>query len=123
MAHAAPAEAGIVIPLRSFTLGKARLADALDADARATLARTMAERVVAASRDYPVVVVSSAPEVVTWARDLELATRTDPGSLNGAATLGQRWAHEQGLARYAIVHADLPHITTVDHILVDGREL
>ena len=46
---AVPTTAGVVVPLRSFALGKARLAAALDDDARAALARAMAERVVAAA--------------------------------------------------------------------------
>ena len=54
-----PRHAGVVVPIRAFRSGKARLADALDADQRAELALAMAERVVAAAGPLPIVVVSS----------------------------------------------------------------
>ena len=73
--------AGVVVPLRSFALGKVRLAHALDDDARRKLSRTMAERVVAAAGARPIVIVSSAPEVTTWAHALGIAHIPDPGTL------------------------------------------
>ena len=67
------------MPLRSFVLGKARLArpacDALHARSH----RVMAERVVAAAGDRPLVIVSSAPKKTEWARDLGLDLIPDPG--------------------------------------------
>jgi 2-phospho-L-lactate guanylyltransferase len=117
---ARPAQAGIVIPLRSFELGKARLAKALDDAARAQLARTMAERVVDAAGARPVVVVTSAPDVRRWASERDLATIDDPGSLGDAAHAGRMWARDAGLVRYAIVHADLPNIVSLDAVLTDG---
>ncbi len=83
--------AGIVVPLRSFTHGKARLAAVLDEAGRATLARTMAERVVGAAGARPVVVVSSAPDVIAWALDRKLSVIDDPGSLDAAADEGRTW--------------------------------
>src|SRR5258708_674500 len=100
--------AGVVIPLRSFALGKARLADALDDDARRAFTRSMAERVVAAASDRPIVIVSSDPEVVSWALELGAANIADPGSLDGAAHAGREWVREQGLSRVVVMHADLP---------------
>ena len=44
--------AGVVVPLRSFALGKVRLAHALDDSARRELSRTMAERVEAQRDRY-----------------------------------------------------------------------
>src|SRR5579862_5814776 len=89
--------AGVVVPLRSFALGKARLADALDDDARRSLTRTMAERVVAAAGSRPLVIVSSAPEVVAWARALGVACVDDPGTLDRAADAGRDWVRNEGL--------------------------
>ena len=77
--------AGVVVPLRSFALGKARLADVLDDDTRRAFSRTMADRVVAATGERPTVIVSSASDVIEWARALGLAHIDDPGTLDGAA--------------------------------------
>src|SRR2546423_1930212 len=51
---------GVVIPVRAFALGKARLAAQLDDETRTDLARRLADRVEAASGELPTVVVSSA---------------------------------------------------------------
>ncbi|HWS46437.1 MAG TPA: 2-phospho-L-lactate guanylyltransferase [Acidimicrobiia bacterium] len=114
------AATGIVVPVRSFTLAKARLAPALDRPARAALARTMAERVVSAAGDHPVAVVSSAPEVCEWATARGLDVLADPGSLDDAAHAGRAWAAARGLVRYAVAHADLPRATSFDLVLSDG---
>jgi 2-phospho-L-lactate guanylyltransferase len=113
-------DAGIVVPLRSFTLGKARLAEVLSARQREALARSMAECVVNAAASRPVVVVSSATEVVAWARDHGCDVVDDPGSLDAAAAAGQLWARDRGLARYAVVHADLPLARSLDAVVGDG---
>jgi 2-phospho-L-lactate guanylyltransferase len=112
--------AGVVVPLRSFALGKVRLAQALDDDARRELSRTMAERVVAAAGTRPLVIVSSAPEVIAWARTLGVAQTADPGSLDGAAFAGREWVRERGLARVVVMHADLPLATSLDGIADDA---
>jgi 2-phospho-L-lactate guanylyltransferase len=112
--------AGVVVPLRSFARGKARLAAALDDDARRLFTRTMAERVVAAAGSRPVVIVSSAAEVVEWARSLGLASVDDPGTLDLAATAGRQWVRDQGLARVVVMHADLPLATALDGIADDA---
>jgi 2-phospho-L-lactate guanylyltransferase len=112
--------AGVVVPLRSFALGKARLADVLDDDARRALTRTMAERVVGAAGDRPVVVVSSAPDVIAWADALGVAHIDDPGTLDGAASAGREWVRAQKLARVVVMHADLPRASTLDGIADDG---
>jgi 2-phospho-L-lactate/phosphoenolpyruvate guanylyltransferase len=112
--------AGIVVPLRSFAHGKARLAAVLDEAARAALARTMADRVVGAAGTRPVVVVSSAPDVVAWAVERELAVIDDPGSLDAAADEGRSWVRARGLARVVIVHADLPLASSLDVVTGDG---
>src|SRR6185437_7711923 len=100
--------AGVVVPLRSFALGKVRLADALDDDARRAFTRAMAERVVHAAGTRPVVIVTSAPEVIAWASDLGVSVVPDPGSLDAAADAGREWVRAQGLPRVVVMHADLP---------------
>ena len=116
-------DAGIVIPLRSFTLGKARLAAVLSEPEREALARSMAECVVNAAGDRPVVIISSAPEVVVWARARECDVIDDPGSLDGSAAAGRDWAAARGLPRYAVVHADLPLAESLDAVVSDGADL
>ena len=117
----APAhDAGVVIPLRSFTHGKARLAVALDDDARLLLARAMADRVLAAAAPRATVVVSSAPEVVAWAAAHGVATIDDPGSLDRSADAGRAWVREHGLSRVVVAHADLPFAATFDEVAGDG---
>jgi 2-phospho-L-lactate guanylyltransferase len=106
----------VVVPLRSFTGAKARLASVIDDDARATLAREMADRVVAAAQPHPVVVVSSAPEVVAWAHERGCAVVDDPGSLDAAATAGKEWARAGGFARVVIAHGDLPLASSLDAV-------
>ncbi len=112
--------AGIVVPLRSFALGKARLASALSAPDREMLARTMADRVLNAAGGLPVAIVSSAPEVVEWAQAHGCDVVDDPGSLDTAAAAGRAWAAGRGLVRYAVVHADLPLAESLDAVLTDG---
>lgn len=101
-------DAGVVIPIRAFSLGKARLAETLDAHDRATLARWMADRVLRAADGLATVVVSSAPEVRTWAHRHEIAAVDDPGGLDRAAAAGIAWCASRGLERAVVAHADLP---------------
>jgi 2-phospho-L-lactate guanylyltransferase len=102
------ATCGVVIPIRAFALGKARLAGSLDEIERASLARRWAEQVVGAAGPMPVVVVSSDPEVRAWADDRGLDLLADPGSLDAAATVGRDAWRDRGCARAIIAHADLP---------------
>jgi 2-phospho-L-lactate guanylyltransferase len=101
---------GVVIPIRAFRSGKARLAEALDDDRRAALALTMAERVVAASGPLPIVVVSSDPAVETWAGAARLDVVADPGAgLDAAVAAGVAYHRALGRRRVVVAHADLPH--------------
>ena len=118
VAYAAPwspspvtyADAGVVIPLRAFRSGKARLADVLDEDQRASLALTMAEHVVAAAGPLSIVVVSSDAEVRAWAEATQLDVVSDPGhGLDAAASAGVDHHRTRGRHRAVVAHADLPH--------------
>jgi 2-phospho-L-lactate guanylyltransferase len=113
-------DAGIVIPLRSFTHAKLRLAAVLTDEARVAFARAMADRVADAAGAYPVVVVSDAPEVRAWASDRGLPVAADAGSLDGAADAGREWVRRQGFARVVIVHADLPLASSLEAVTGDG---
>jgi 2-phospho-L-lactate guanylyltransferase len=115
---------GVVVPIRAFALGKERLAGELSQAARADLGRDLAERVVAAAAPFPVVVVSSAPEVRAWALARGVDTVADPGSLDGAAAAGREHAAARGAARVVIAHADLPDAHTFGGLARDaGRPI
>jgi 2-phospho-L-lactate/phosphoenolpyruvate guanylyltransferase len=114
--------AGVVIPIRAFTLGKARLAGRLDPAARVELGRRLADAVAAATGELPAVVVTSAPEVRDWARDRGLSVIDDPGTLDAAAAAGREWAADQGMARAVIAHADLPNARTLTPLTRDGAQ-
>ena len=101
--------AGVVIPLRAFANGKARLAAVMDDLERTALARSMADCVVEAGGTLPMVVVSSAPEVRAWAETRTLEVVEDPGAgLDAAAREGVQWFRARGFDRVIVAHADLP---------------
>ena len=68
----------------------------------------------------PVTVVSSAPEVITWATARGLEIVADPGSLDAAAEAGIAALARAGLGRAVIAHADLPHAQSLAPAATDG---
>lgn len=117
----AGATIGVVVPIRAFALGKARLAGHLDDAARTALARRMADRVLDAAGDDPIAIVSDASEVRDWAATRGASVIADPGSLDEAARAGVAWAEAHGLGRVVVVHADLPRARTLAPLTRDGR--
>lgn len=111
------AAAGIVVPIRSFRLGKARLADAVRDSARTEIARELASRVLDATRGLATVVVSSDDEVVSWARTRDTEVLPDPGTLDGAADAGRRWALAHDFTYVVVVHADLPLARSLEPVV------
>jgi 2-phospho-L-lactate/phosphoenolpyruvate guanylyltransferase len=103
------ARAGVVIPIRAFAVGKARLSETLDDARRAELAERMADRVLAAAGALPAVVVSSADDVRAWAGRHRVTVVDDPGGLDAAAIAGVAWCRGHGMVRAVVAHADLPH--------------
>jgi 2-phospho-L-lactate guanylyltransferase len=114
--------AGMVLPIRAFALGKARLAEHLTPDDRAALGRRWANQVRTAAAGIPTVVVSSDPAVQDWAWGHGLDLVEDPGSLDGAASAGRDALAAHGCARIVIAHADLPHARTLHPVLRDGSQ-
>ncbi|MGZ4691632.1 MAG: 2-phospho-L-lactate guanylyltransferase [Acidimicrobiia bacterium] len=102
------ARAGVVIPIRAFAVGKARLSGTLDATPRAELAEFMADQVLAAASRLPVVVVSSAEDVRAWGARHEVTVLDDPGDLDQAVAAGVEWWAGRGVVRVIVAHADLP---------------
>src|SRR4051812_7476650 len=96
------ARAGVVIPIRAFAVGKARLSETLDDAPRAELAERMADQVLAAARPLPVVVVSSAEDVRAWGDRHRVDVIDDPGGLDAAAIAGVAWCAGHGMVRAVV---------------------
>jgi len=114
------ADFGVVVPIRTFALANTRLSDHLSSDARASLARRLADTVVRAAGVAPVVIVSSAPEVEAWAHGHRVSVVSDPGSLDAAAAAGMEAVRALGVPRIVISHADLPFATTFAPVTRDA---
>lgn len=101
--------AAVIVPVKSFTQAKLRLAPRLEPATRAELARTMAARVLRAARPLPVLVVCDDEEVRAWTeRQGAEALWTPNLGLNGAVEAGVGHLSRRGVDRAIIAHADLP---------------
>lgn len=101
--------AAVLVPVKSFSEAKVRLAPALPPAARADLARAMAAAVLAAARPLPVAVVCDDVEVAGFARAHGALAVWEPGrGLNGAVEAGVEELRRSGVARVVVAHADLP---------------
>ncbi len=109
----------VLVPIRSFDDAKSRLTDALDADERNGLARSMAATVIAAGRGLPVYVVTDDDSVAEWAAG-EGASVIAPSvhGLNESVQAATRERADAGDTRVIIAHADLPLAT--DLTIVTG---
>lgn len=115
-------DAGVVIPLRAFVDGKSRLAPYLDQHDRERLLEAMADRVVAAASPHPVVVITSAPEVESWAERHDLEVIADPGNLDDAARAGVEFWRSRNAGRIVIAHADLPLVESLTPLAAPGTQ-
>ena len=99
----------VLIPLRSLTQGKHRLDSVLDAGQRAALIQLMANRVVSAAHELPVLIVHDDPDVAEWAAGRNAASlRPNSPGLNNAVAAGRDLLAAHGVERVIIAHADLP---------------
>ena len=108
----------IVIPVRSLTDGKRRLAPILEPDERAALVRRLFLRTLeAATAAGPaVLVVSPDPAALALARDHGANGLEEPRpvELNHALELAAREAARQDAEALLVVSADLPDLETED---------
>ncbi len=105
---------GVLVPVKGFSEAKVRLIGALDAAARAALARTMADTVLDAAGALPVAVVCDDDEVRAWAEARGAAVVWAPGrGLNGAVRDGVDHLRDDGIERVIVAHADLPLATSL----------
>ena len=96
---------------------------ALDAAARAALARDMADIVLAAAAPLPVSVVCDDVHVRTWAESVGADVIWTPGlGLNGAVQAGRGRARRPRGRAVVVAHADLPLATSLAWVAAtDGR--
>ncbi|MGH8950110.1 MAG: 2-phospho-L-lactate guanylyltransferase [Acidimicrobiia bacterium] len=102
-----------ILPVKSFRLGKGRMAEDLSTDERSTLGQAMAERTASLAVEaglIPVLVAGDA-DVADWAAHQGLPFIPDPGDgLDAAAEAGAVWA-ETSSSSWIVLHADLPLLT------------
>ena len=102
--------AAALVPVKAFASAKGRLAEVLDAPARAELARRMAAQVLAAAAPLPVTVVTDDAEVAAFARASGAdVVADDGGGLNAAVHAGVEHLAAAGFDEVLIAHADLPY--------------
>jgi len=99
----------VLIPVKAFADGKARLAPTLDRAGRAELSRLMATRVLEAAAPLPVAVVCDDAAVARWAQENGALVLPEPGrGLNGAVEAGVDRLAALGASEVMVAHADLP---------------
>jgi 2-phospho-L-lactate/phosphoenolpyruvate guanylyltransferase len=104
-----------LIPLKSFTNGKTRLAEALSATERASLIRSMFEHVVGAIEASGIAerIVLVGPEAPP--PELAIEHFDDSGAnLNDGLQSALDVSAAAGATRALVIHADLPELTRAD---------
>ncbi len=111
----------VVIPVKSFTMAKGRLADTLTPAQREDLARTCAETVVHAASPLPAYVVCSDDVVASWASSLgaHVVHCATPG-LDVAVAAGRSALAAEGFDHIIVAHADLPLAESLSHVAREG---
>ncbi len=104
--------AAVVVPVKSFTEAKVRLAGTLDPGQRADLAREMAAVVLAAAAPLPAIVVCDDDIVRDWAERAGARVVWCPSrGLNRAVADGVQALRADGVDIAVVAHADLPLAT------------
>ncbi len=106
----------VIIPVKSFRLGKQRLASALEDEQRSRLGRALATHVAETVEQAGLlaVFVTDDPDVAAWAMSTGFSPLPDSGQgLNAAAATGVEWA-TQSKSRWIVLHSDLPLLQTED---------
>lgn len=99
----------MLVPIKAFVDAKGRLAPALPASERETLARRLASAVVAAAGPLPVLIATDDDDVAAWAAEHGASVVwTAALDLNGSVAAGIDAVARAGVARVVVVHADIP---------------
>ena len=106
----------VLVPIKDFRQAKNRLSQRLDAEARETLARSMAQRVVQAAGNLSTYIVCNDREVANWAQSVGAeVVWVQRDGLNPAIT--EAAAHVADLYPHMIIaHADLPRAESLGGI-------
>lgn len=105
-----------VIPVKSFVLGKQRLANALDPSRRALLVRALADHVATTvvSAGLLPLIVTGDHQVAEWATRAGFPGVADTGEgLDAAAEAGVSWAARAD-SSWIVIHSDLPLLDVTD---------
>lgn len=107
----------VVIPVKSFTMAKGRLAETLTPAQRAQLAQDCAVTVVRAATPFDVFVACSDSDVADWAalHGAQVIHCDTPG-LDAAVTTARAVLASSGFDHIIVAHADLPLAHTFTHI-------
>ncbi len=99
----------VLVPVKSFSSAKQRLADVLGPPGRRRLAMAMAATVLNAAGDLRTAVVCDDEDVRAWAEGQGAeAIWTPQLGLNGAVEAGVAHLARRGIERVLVAHADLP---------------
>jgi len=99
----------VLVPVKAFSQAKERLAPALSASARSSLARELATGVVMAASPLPVAVVCDDQDVAAWAEGLGAQVIWAPGAgLNVAVAHGVAHLETSGVDFIVVAHGDIP---------------
>lgn len=113
-------DVAVLIPLRSLRNGKSRLGSQLDPSERGSLIHAMANRVMTAAFDLPVLVVHDDDDVAGWATHWGAESlRPDLPGLNAAVEAGYHHLTARKAQRVIVAHADLPHARDLRIVLTD----
>ncbi|HEX6947495.1 MAG TPA: 2-phospho-L-lactate guanylyltransferase [Acidimicrobiia bacterium] len=107
-----------IVPIRSFRLGKSRLAPHLTEERRRALATSLAAKVTEAAvvAGMTPLVITADDEVAAWAAEFGHRVVPDPGGgLDEACRAG---VSASGRDRWVVVHSDLPLIAAEDLVAV-----
>jgi len=111
----------VIVPVKSFTVAKGRLAEVLSPGSREDLARRCAESVVSAAAPATTYVVCADDGIAEWAVGLGASVvRQQTAGLNGAIRDGWTAAVAGGADHILIAHADLPLAVTFAHVPREG---
>ncbi len=107
----------VLIPVKRFDQAKLRLTNVLTSNARARLAREMAEHVLEAARPLPCAVVCDDSEVSQWATSRGAIVLQEPSQgLNQAVSSGVDALFAYGASEVIIAHSDLPHASNLTRL-------
>jgi 2-phospho-L-lactate guanylyltransferase len=115
-------ERALLVPVKSFSRAKLRLAGVLGPAERESLARRLAAGVLAASGSARRHVACDDDVVARWAEDHGAEVLWTPGlGLSGAVTEGVRRLAERGVAHVIVAHSDLPFAEELDRFGEEGH--